>query len=76
MSYDDTSSIVLLNLGQILQVNLSLTLAINTNDLEEYIMKQKRVEYLAISDKLFGNDKNLFSLKDEVKEFELYDIKV
>jgi hypothetical protein len=40
--------------------------------IKEYIMKKKRVKYLGI--KMEAND--LFSLKDEVREFELYNIKV
>jgi hypothetical protein len=40
--------------------------------IKEYIMKKKRVKYLAI----LINCKDLVSLKDEVKEFELYNIKV
>ncbi|UZO10640.1 uncharacterized protein OCT59_002220 [Rhizophagus irregularis] len=40
--------------------------------IKEYIMKKKRAKYLAI----FINNQDLVSLKDEVKEFELYNIKV
>ncbi|CAB5094211.1 unnamed protein product [Rhizophagus irregularis] len=40
--------------------------------IKEYIMKKKRVKYLAI----LINCQDLVSLKDEVKEFELYNIKV
>ncbi|CAB4403446.1 unnamed protein product [Rhizophagus irregularis] len=40
--------------------------------IKEYIMKKKRVKYLGFKVK----DVDLFSLKDEVKEFELYNIKV
>ncbi|CAB5185134.1 unnamed protein product [Rhizophagus irregularis] len=40
--------------------------------IKEYIMKKKRVKYLAIIN--FTTD--LFSFKDEVKEFELYNIKI
>jgi hypothetical protein len=38
-------------------------------------MKKKRVKYLAIYEH-FGNNQELFSLDDEVKEFSLYNIKV
>ncbi|RGB27001.1 hypothetical protein C1646_769697 [Rhizophagus diaphanus] len=44
--------------------------------IKEYIMKKKRVKYLSFIDCDFGCDKDLFSLKDEVKEFSLYNIKV
>ncbi|RGB38569.1 hypothetical protein C1646_806062 [Rhizophagus diaphanus] len=52
--------------------------------IKEYIMKKKRVKYLAISDSsreyTFGNYSNnakeLFSLKYEVDEFRLYNIEV
>jgi hypothetical protein len=51
--------------------------------IKEYIMKKKRAKYLAIMNSFFGmvttdvvNYKDLFSLKDEVKEFGLYNIKV
>jgi hypothetical protein len=44
--------------------------------IKEYIMKKRRVKYLAILGNLFGNEKNLISSDDEMKEFELYDIKV
>ncbi|GBC47872.1 hypothetical protein GLOIN_2v1879328 [Rhizophagus irregularis DAOM 181602=DAOM 197198] len=44
--------------------------------IKEYIMKKKRVEYLAILDLFRGKGVDLFSLKDEVKEFQLYDIQV
>ncbi|CAB4421846.1 unnamed protein product [Rhizophagus irregularis] len=40
--------------------------------IKEYIMKKKRIKYLAIIN--FTTD--LFSFKDEVKEFELYNIKI
>ncbi|GBB95367.1 hypothetical protein RclHR1_02520002 [Rhizophagus clarus] len=50
---------------------------------KEYIMKKKRVEYLAIMDSFTNNStvtpvksKDLYHLKDEVKEFKLYNIKV
>ncbi|POG67151.1 hypothetical protein GLOIN_2v1779695 [Rhizophagus irregularis DAOM 181602=DAOM 197198] len=105
------SSIVLLNLGQILPHKLeylNLSLKINPIDLKvflessqntfirkllindadqkeskeilpyikEYIMKKKRVRYLAILGNLSGEEKNLITSIDEIKEFELYDIKV
>ncbi|CAB4426514.1 unnamed protein product [Rhizophagus irregularis] len=52
--------------------------------IKEYIMKKKRVRYLALIDSSFyvnlGYDnrdlKDLFLFKDEVKEFSLYNIKV
>jgi hypothetical protein len=47
--------------------------------IKEYIMKKKRVKYLAYKDVLndrFNQCKELFSMKDEVEKFELYDIKV
>ncbi len=44
--------------------------------IKEYIMKKKRVNYFAFEEVNIMNDKNLFSMKDEVKEFELYNIKV
>ncbi|PKC59792.1 hypothetical protein RhiirA1_426610, partial [Rhizophagus irregularis] len=51
--------------------------------IKKYIMKKKRVKYLAIIDFFestsdYGNYdyKELVSLKDEVEEFKLYDIKV
>ncbi|PKC66714.1 hypothetical protein RhiirA1_535410 [Rhizophagus irregularis] len=39
--------------------------------IKEYIMKEKRVKYLVIQD---NNKRELFYLKDEVKEFELHNI--
>ncbi|CAB4433265.1 unnamed protein product [Rhizophagus irregularis] len=42
--------------------------------IKEYIMKEKRVKYLAIKDN--ENNKELFDLKEEVREFELHNIKV
>ncbi|CAB4426526.1 unnamed protein product [Rhizophagus irregularis] len=42
--------------------------------IKKYIMKKKRAKYLAIYS--FDKIKELFLLKDEVKEFELYNIKV
>ncbi|PKK68016.1 hypothetical protein RhiirC2_782803 [Rhizophagus irregularis] len=52
--------------------------------IKKYIMKKKRANYLAINDSSFEaalfnssyKSKELFSLKDDVKEFELYNIKV
>ncbi|EXX69368.1 uncharacterized protein OCT59_007908 [Rhizophagus irregularis] len=52
--------------------------------IKEYIMKKKRVRYLAISEPSFETSfynfnlygKELISLEDEVREFELYNIKV
>jgi hypothetical protein len=44
--------------------------------IKEYIVKKKRVKYLAILDVFCGKRVDLFSLKDEVKEFQLYDIQV
>ncbi|PKC56340.1 hypothetical protein RhiirA1_474142 [Rhizophagus irregularis] len=40
--------------------------------IKKYIMKRKRIKYLAI----LTNNQNLFDLKDEVKEFKLHDIRV
>ncbi|CAB5198263.1 unnamed protein product [Rhizophagus irregularis] len=47
--------------------------------IKTYIMKKRRVKYLAINGALFRSEfvsDELFSLEDEVKEFMLYDIKV
>ncbi|GBC00019.1 hypothetical protein RclHR1_03710003 [Rhizophagus clarus] len=44
--------------------------------MEEYIMKKKRVKYLAILEFFNGNSNDLFYLKDKVKEFQLYDIQI
>ncbi|EXX77971.1 hypothetical protein RirG_019070 [Rhizophagus irregularis DAOM 197198w] len=44
--------------------------------IKKYIMKEKRVKYLAILETLIGKDEDLFSQKDEVEEFKLYDIQV
>ena len=50
--------------------------------IKEYIMKRKRVKYLAIKNTFFKNTffnnnvRDFFSLKDEVKEFESNDIQV
>ncbi|GBC45046.2 hypothetical protein GLOIN_2v1772600 [Rhizophagus irregularis DAOM 181602=DAOM 197198] len=41
--------------------------------IKEHIMKEKRVKYLAI--KNFRTSKELFNLKDEVKEFDIHNIK-
>ncbi|GBC28077.2 hypothetical protein GLOIN_2v1782948 [Rhizophagus irregularis DAOM 181602=DAOM 197198] len=42
--------------------------------IKEYIMKEKRVKYLAIKDN--ENNKELFDLKEELREFELHNIRV
>jgi hypothetical protein len=58
--------------------------------IKEYIMKEKRVEYLAIKDTFFNRDPrhsvgnvnllylkvDLFDLKDEIEEFKLHNVKV
>ncbi|RGB23212.1 hypothetical protein C1646_779434 [Rhizophagus diaphanus] len=44
--------------------------------IKEYLMKEKRIDYLAIEEVFLDKREELFSLKDEVKEFELYNIKV
>jgi hypothetical protein len=44
--------------------------------IKEYIMKKKRVKYLAILESFHGKYEDLFSLKNEVEEFELHDIQV
>jgi hypothetical protein len=44
--------------------------------IKKYIMRKKKVKYLAIVKTFLEKSEDLFSLKDEVKEFELYDIKV
>jgi hypothetical protein len=45
--------------------------------IKEYVMKEKRVRYLAIEDVFFnGKRKNLLSLKNELNEFQLYNIDV
>ncbi|PKK65817.1 hypothetical protein RhiirC2_785613 [Rhizophagus irregularis] len=80
------SSIVLQNLGQFLPPKLEyldLVLIINTSTkkeelenknnlsyIKEYIMKKKRIKFLALIEIIV----DLFSLKDEVNEFRLYDI--
>ncbi|PKC63801.1 hypothetical protein RhiirA1_537514 [Rhizophagus irregularis] len=43
--------------------------------IKKYIMKMKRVEYLAILENLFGNSEDLFTSMDEVEEFKSYNIK-
>jgi hypothetical protein len=113
--FDDTitkfSSIILLNLGQILPSRLeylNLTLLINTNDfevflknsrntfiskllirnkiidknvkilpyIEKYIMKKRRVRYLAIEERFNEKSNDSLSLKNRAKKFESYNIKV
>jgi hypothetical protein len=44
--------------------------------IKEYIMEKKRIKYLAILETFHGKSEDLSSLKDKVKEFELYDIQV
>ncbi|GBB97799.1 hypothetical protein RclHR1_03070015 [Rhizophagus clarus] len=44
--------------------------------IKEYIMKRKRVKYLAIIERFNEKNEDLFSLKDKVKEFQLYDIQI
>jgi hypothetical protein len=44
--------------------------------IEEYIVKKKRVNYLAISETFRETNEELFYLKDKVEEFQLYDIQV
>ncbi|GES79296.1 hypothetical protein GLOIN_2v1784886 [Rhizophagus clarus] len=44
--------------------------------IKEYIMKKKRIKYLAILETFCGKDEDLFSQKDKVKEFKLYDVQV
>ncbi|RGB26996.1 hypothetical protein C1646_820032 [Rhizophagus diaphanus] len=48
--------------------------------IKEYVMKKKRVKYLAINNTLIRgcikSEVDLFDLKDEVKEFKLHNIKV
>ncbi|RGB29775.1 hypothetical protein C1646_818311 [Rhizophagus diaphanus] len=85
----DTSSTILQNLGQILPSKLEyLLLGLNRQDIlpliKKYIMKKKRVRYLAINNDFYestsdicsDNIKEFISLKDEVKEFRLYNIEV
>jgi hypothetical protein len=105
------SSIILLNLGQVLPSRLeylNLTLLINTNDfevflknfrntfinkllirnkiidenidilsyIEEYIMKKRRVRYLAIEERFNEKSNDSLALKNRAKQFESYNIKV
>jgi hypothetical protein len=105
------SSIILLNLGQVLPSKLeylNLTLLINTNDfevflknsqntfinkflirnkiidknvkilpyIEKYIMKKRRVRYLAIEKRFNEKSYDSLSLKNRAKKFESYNIKV
>ncbi|PKK64511.1 hypothetical protein RhiirC2_787386 [Rhizophagus irregularis] len=44
--------------------------------IKEYIMKTKRVEYLAILENIDGKYEDLFFQKEKVKEFQLHGIKV
>jgi hypothetical protein len=44
--------------------------------IKEYIMKKKKVKYLAILETFHGKSEDLFSLKDKVQEFQLHDIQV
>ncbi|PKC58432.1 hypothetical protein RhiirA1_470980 [Rhizophagus irregularis] len=44
--------------------------------IKEHVMKKKRVKYLAILENCHGKREDLFSQKDKVKEFQLYDIQV
>ncbi|GBB88137.1 hypothetical protein RclHR1_14670002 [Rhizophagus clarus] len=109
--YDNISSIILCNLGQVLPFKLeylNLKLIINISDFEvflrnsqntfikkllinsirdneseniypsikEYIMKKRRVKYLAVLDFFDGKFEDLFSLKDKVEEFQLHDIQI
>ncbi|GBC03628.1 hypothetical protein RclHR1_05220005 [Rhizophagus clarus] len=112
MGYDEFSSFVLQNLGQVLPPKLEylcLTLSFNTSDLEtflensqntfikkllirnviqnkgeavflclkEYIIRKERIRYLAFLETIpeSGEDsEELFSLKNEVNEFKLYNI--
>lgn len=111
-NYTGPSSLLLLNLGQILPSRLEyliLIFKINTNNLEvflknlknifikklliknkkiqgenndilpyikKYIMKEKRIKYLAIEETFLYITKELFFSKNEVKEFELHNIQV
>jgi hypothetical protein len=108
----ELSSIILLNLGQLLPSRLeylNLALMINTNNLKvflknskntfiknllirnkmhkmsenilpcikEYIMKERRVKYLAFEEVFFiGKRKDLIFSKYDVKEFDLHNIQV
>ncbi|GBB86798.1 hypothetical protein RclHR1_13210005 [Rhizophagus clarus] len=44
--------------------------------IKEYIIKKKRVKYLAIKESYVGKSEDLFSQKDKVMECELHDIQV
>ncbi|PKK64508.1 hypothetical protein RhiirC2_787382 [Rhizophagus irregularis] len=44
--------------------------------IKEYIMKKKKVKYLAVSETFHGRNEDLFFQKDKVKEFQLHDIQV
>ncbi|PKY32681.1 hypothetical protein RhiirB3_451042, partial [Rhizophagus irregularis] len=44
--------------------------------IKEYIMKKKKVKYLAILGLFHRKSEDLYSLKDRVKEFQLHDIQV
>jgi hypothetical protein len=44
--------------------------------IKEYIVKKKKVKYLAIVESFNRKNEDLFSLKDQVKEFESYGIQV
>jgi len=44
--------------------------------IKEYIMMKKKVEYLAIMNTCGVKNEELFSLEDEMKEFNLHNIKV
>ncbi|CAB5126232.1 unnamed protein product [Rhizophagus irregularis] len=44
--------------------------------IKEYIMKKKRVKYLAILESFQFRGEDLFTLKDKAKEFQLHDIQV
>ncbi|RIA91333.1 hypothetical protein C1645_822188 [Glomus cerebriforme] len=74
------SSNILQHLGQVLPYNLEYLIQANEIILpyiKKYIMKKKRVKYLAIEEIVHNNERmELFSRKDQVKEFELYNIKV
>jgi len=43
-------------------------------NIKEYIMKKKRVKYIAFRTNDYPASSELFNLKDEVKEFRLHDI--
>ncbi|RGB24361.1 hypothetical protein C1646_747824 [Rhizophagus diaphanus] len=44
--------------------------------IKKYIMKKKKVKYLAILELFHRKGEDLYSLKDKVKEFQLHDIQV